>query len=302
MRLSPSRESPLDEKAHRLAMVTVTLLGTAQDGGRPQPGCTKPCCADLTAADVRDPVSLGFVDDDGRGHLVEATRALGQQLLRWNHPPIDSVLLTHAHFGHVDGLGLFGRETLNARGLSLYASSSMLNLVNATPAWALLVEQGVFSTVVLNGHEPTTLGPGLSVEAVPVPHRAELSDMHAFVFRGPNRGLLFLPDHDRWDETLATHGAPSIRAWLTQLRVDVALLDGTFWSADELEGRVQNDVPHPPVQESLERLGRRQQGDPDIVFVHLNHTNPLHDVDSEEHRAVTALGWRVGEQGMTFTL
>jgi len=61
-------------------------------------------------------------------------------------------------------------------------------------------------------------------------------------------------------------------------------------------------VPHPPVQESLERLGRRQEGDPDIVFVHLNHTNPLHDVDSEEHREVTALGWRVGEQGMTFTL
>jgi hypothetical protein len=38
------------------------------------------------------------------------------------------------------------------------------------------------------------------------------------------------------------------------------------------------------------------------VFVHLNHTNPLHDVNSEEHREVTALGWRVGEQGMTFTL
>ena len=46
------------------------------------------------------------------------------------------MLLTHAHFGHVDGLGLFGRETLNARGLSLYASPSMLSLIEATPQWA----------------------------------------------------------------------------------------------------------------------------------------------------------------------
>ena len=86
-------------------MPTVTLLGTAQDGGRPQPGCQRPCCADLGAADVRHPVSLGITDEHGRGHLIEATRAMGEQLKMWGHPPLQSVLLTHAHFGHVDGLG-----------------------------------------------------------------------------------------------------------------------------------------------------------------------------------------------------
>jgi len=283
-------------------MVTVTLLGTAQDGGRPQPGCTKPCCIGLDAEQVRDPVSLGILDDDGVGHLVEATRALGQQLHRWKHPQLASVLLTHAHFGHVDGLGLFGRETVNARGLALFASPSMLALVDATPAWALLVEQGVFLTRPLSKGAAVPLGSGLSVEAVPIPHRAELSDMHAFVFRGPNRSLLFLPDHDRWEDTLAACGKPSLRAWLADLAVDVALLDGTFWSADELDGRSQQEVPHPPVQETLERLGKRREADPDIVFVHLNHTNPLHDVASLEHQTVTSLGWRVGQQGMSFTL
>jgi pyrroloquinoline quinone biosynthesis protein B len=146
------------------------------------------------------------------------------------------------------------------------------------------------------------LGQGLSVEALPIPHRAELSDMHAFVFRGPNRSLLFLPDHDRWEDTLAACGKPSLRAWLADLAVDVALLDGTFWSADELDGRSQQEVPHPPVQETLERLGKRREADPDIVFVHLNHTNPLHDEASLEHQTVTSLGWRVGQQGMSFTL
>ena len=283
-------------------MVTVTLLGTAQDGGRPQPGCVKPCCKALHPEDLRDPVSLGVLDEAGHGHLVEASRALGQQLLRWNHPPLASVLLTHAHFGHVDGLGLFGRETLNAQGLTLHASASMLDLVNATPAWALLLEQNVFSTRMLVAREAIDLGPGVSVEPVPVPHRAELSDMHAFVFRGPNRSLLFLPDHDRWEATLSAHGAPTIRSWMSTLEVDIALIDGTFWSEDELDGRSQTDVPHPPVQETLQRLGQREEGDPDIVFVHLNHTNPLHDATSSEAQAVRALGWCVGEQGMTFTL
>ena len=50
------------------------------------------------------------------------------------------------------------------------------------------------------------------IEAVG-PHRAELSDMHAFVVHGPNRSVRTY-DHDRWDDTLNHHDAPSIRAWL----------------------------------------------------------------------------------------
>ena len=283
-------------------MVTVTLLGTAQDGGRPQPGCTKPCCGSLTATDVRHPVALGAIDEHGRGHLFEATRALGEQLAIWQHPEVASVLLTHAHFGHVDGLGLFGRETLNARGLALHASSSMLELVHATPAWRLMLEQGVFTSHPIQSRRPFNLSEDLVVEPIEVPHRAELSDMHAFVLRGPERALLFLPDHDRWDETLAHHGATSIREWLSDLHVDIALVDGTFWSPNELSGRSQEEVPHPPVEETLHRLGQRQEGDPEVVFIHLNHTNPLHRPSSEESQKVNSLGWTVGEQGMTFTL
>ena len=283
-------------------MVTVTVLGTAQDGGRPQPGCVRACCRGLGQEDRRFPVALGITDEQGRGHLIEATRALGEQLELWGHPEVCTVLLTHAHFGHVDGLGLFGRETLNARGLSLRASPSMLALVEATPAWALLLEQGVFSPTPLSPLAATALSDTLTVEAVHVPHRAELSDMHAFVVRGPHRSLLFLPDHDRWETTLAAHGCSSVREWLRRLEVDVALLDGTFWSGNELSGRHQDEVPHPPVEETLARLGPRRSGDPEVVFIHLNHTNPLHDSTSREHQRVLDLGWAVGHQGMTFSL
>tara|TARA_B100000900_G_scaffold250773_1_gene213660 strand:+ start:16347 stop:17198 length:852 start_codon:yes stop_codon:yes gene_type:complete len=283
-------------------MATVTLLGTAQDGGRPQPGCRRTCCANLGPNDVRHPVSLGITDERGQGHLIEASRALGEQLSIWGHPSLKSVILTHAHFGHVDGLGLFGRETLNARGLVLYASNSMLSLVQDTPHWAMMVEQGVFSTNSVISGNVHSLSPEVSLEPVEVPHRAELSDMHAFIVRGPNRAVLFLPDHDRWDDTLNLHQASTIRSWLTSLRVDVALVDGTFWNTNELQGRRQEEVPHPTVSETLERLGPRVDGDPEIVFIHLNHTNPLHDVSSAEHQAVIDMGWAVGEQGMNFTL
>lgn len=283
-------------------MATVTLLGTAQDGGRPQPGCRRSCCADLGPTDVRHPVSLGITDETGQGHLIEASRALGEQLTIWGHPPLKSVMLTHAHFGHVDGLGLFGRETLNARGLALYASASMLSLVQNTPHWAQMVAQGVFTTTAATSGNVQHLSPEVSFEPVQVPHRAELSDMHAFIVRGPSRAVLFLPDHDRWDDTLNLHQAPTIRSWLTSLRVDVALVDGTFWNANELQGRRQDEVPHPTVSETLERLGPRVDGDPEVVFIHLNHTNPLHDPSSAEHQAVIDMGWAVGEQGMNFTL
>ena len=178
----------------------------------------------------------------------------------------------------------------------------MHTLIERTPQWALMLDQGVFETEVTASGRVHALSETVRLEAVEVPHRAELSDMHAFVVRGPNRSVLYLTDHDRWDDTLNHHDAPSIRAWLKDLNVDLALIDGTFWSSDELSGRSQLEVPHPPVSETLNRLGPRQKGDPEIYFIHLNHTNPVHDSASVEHATVLDHGWKVGEQGATFTL
>ena len=43
---------------------------------------------------------------------------------------------------------------------------------------------------------------GFSIKPIQVPHRAELSDMHAFLIQGPQNNLLFLPDHDSWETGL----------------------------------------------------------------------------------------------------
>ena len=279
-------------------MATLTVLGIAQDGGRPQPGCRRPCCQNLTQADYRSPVSLGIKTENGTTILIEATRDLGRQLVTFGEPNIDHLFLTHAHLGHVDGLGLFGRETMSARGIPLHSSPSMQNLIKSTPAWALLLEQGVFELTEI-GHVKID---DVVIESIAIPHRAELSDMHAFVLRGKEHSVLFLPDHDSWDQTLAAHSASSIREWLKEIEVTHALLDGTFWSGDELQGRDMSVVPHPTIQDSLARLGQKQGGDPEIYFTHLNHTNPAYREDGAEYQKITKFGWRVSSEGQRINL
>jgi pyrroloquinoline quinone biosynthesis protein B len=81
-------------------------------------------------------------------------------------------------------------------------------------------------------------------------------------------------------------------------RVDVAFLDATFFSADELPGRNINEVPHPLVTETMmlfenEDVKTRNK----IVFIHMNHTNPLL-WDDEKRIGVHKAGYAVGFHGM----
>lgn len=279
-------------------MAILTLLGIAQDGGRPQPGCTRSCCEGLTEADYRSPVSLSIQTSNGTTLLIEATRDLGRQLRMIGNPSIDHLFITHAHLGHVDGLGLFGRETMSARNIQLHCSPSMYSLIERTPAWNQLLLQNVLEF----GTFPRIEIDDVIVEFIHIPHRAELSDMHAIIIRGREKSLLFLPDHDSWNETLAAHSCNTIRDFLSKYNIDIALLDGTFWSGGELQGRDMSVVPHPTIEESLQRLGSRKQIDPDISFIHLNHTNPAYDQTGTEHQEIVQLGWRLGEEGQSFKL
>ena len=172
----------------------------------------------------------------------------------------------------------------------------MLSLIEQTPQWSLMVQQGVFSTSSITSGHVVSLSSEVSVEALMVPHRAELSDMHAFIVRGPNRSLLFLPDHDRWSDTLNHHDAASIRTWLKRLEVDIALVDGTFWSADELSARSQHEVLTPRIR-NIGAIGPSTANDPEIVFIHLNHTNPLYRADAAELQTLHDLGWQVASKG-----
>jgi len=291
--------------------VVATLLGLAQDGGFPQPGCRLECCDGdrLISEDRLSPVALGISGIDGSTHLFEATRDLGRQFQIWSNSdgskvPLASLCLTHAHLGHVDGLGQFGREVMDVKGLSLYCSQSLSELIEQTPAWKMLVEEDVIKPIVWTPNEPFTPSPncGFTITAIPVPHRSELSDNHALLITGPSQNLLFMPDHDYWEMTLERHNASSIRDWLQSLDIDIALIDGTFWNQDELPHRDMSEIPHPTISETISRLGVRKEGDPDIQFIHLNHTNPILNEKSAPFQQLSATGWKRSSEGECWSL
>ncbi len=285
----------------------VVVVGTAQDGGVPQAGCDCRTCVTALNEPSRalHPASCLIMGLDGSLHLIEATRALPQQLgiaaksLGVGATVIpNSVCLTHAHLGHIDGLGQFGKEVMGSNGVPLFASIRVIEFIQ---------KRGLsepFQTKKVASGEPfaPSEGCGFEYELIPVPHRDEFSDTHAIKVIGPSSTLLFLPDHDDWRQTLEKARADSIRAWLNSLEVDFALLDGTFWSGDELEGRDMSLIPHPTISETISMLGEKEDGDPEVIFIHLNHTNPAIDIGSVEYRELTSLGWSVGEQGSTFVL
>ena len=113
----------------------------------------------------------------------------------------------------------------------------------------------------------------------------------AYLVRGPAHGLFYCPDIDRWEEW--PHSLPRVLE-----TVDVALLDGTFFSASELPGRDLAEIPHPLVQATVELLaGTRAH----IRFIHLNHSNPLFH-NGAERRWLEGHRMTIGAAGERFAL
>ncbi len=283
----------------------VVVLGNAQDAGVPHAGCRCRRCRKAFA----DPrlsqyaAALAVVDTRPKPAgvwLIDATPDIGRQLNlmapvlgpnpcapgRLRQP--DGVFLTHAHMGHTAGLAQFGPEAMNVRDLPVYGPSRLLEKLRTTELWAPLIAN--LDLRPLEPGSPVSLGPGLSLVGVPIPHRDEI-DAGTFAYRveGPERRLLYLPDIDAWDLW------PAARVELSQC--DLALVDATFYGRDETGGR--SSVPHPLVPDTLALW----DGLPcQLILTHLNHTNPLLDKDSPERVSVIAAGAQVAATGQKIAL
>ena len=167
--------------------IVVTILGIAQDGGVPHPGCLCDTCKRFSEEGRHlSPTSLAVRDGDEL-HLIDVTRDLDRQtrMLDAGARMITDVWITHGHLGHVDGLGLFGREVMASRGIRLHASESMFHLIHETPLWNALLDQGVFIKKQFDSGHEIQVSKNLSLVPIKVPHRDEWSDTHAFLLRGP---------------------------------------------------------------------------------------------------------------------
>lgn len=277
----------------------VVVLGTAQDGGYPQAGCRRDDCVErFEGRGARALVaSLGIVDPaSGQRWIIDATPDFPSQLHRLERvagiprngaPVLDGVLLTHAHIGHYLGLAHLGREVLGARGVPVFAMPRMRTFLEQNGPWSQLVSLNNIALRPLAAGTAVALNDRISVTPLVVPHRDEFSETVALVVRGPSRAILWLPDIDKWEKW-----ETGIEAVVAQ--VDVAYVDATFYSAAELPGRDLREIPHPTVEETMQRFAASPLRSR-IRLIHLNQSNPLLR-DSTLRRTVRDRGFAVAEE------
>jgi len=311
----------------------VRILGSAAGGGFPQWNCACQNCSRLRAGTLHSQprtqaqiaVDLGQerwcllnASPDLRSQ-IEATPDLHPRAAMGNNSrisPIAAVVLTSGDLDNTLGLLLL-REF---QPLQIYATPSvqeitaeentffrMLRRVRSQAVWNDVVPGGVFhpgsdSQVSAVRFEAISL-PGGYPEYVDAERAAELPAAESVVALeiqavSSGRKLIYCPAlPEISDDLLARFAA-----------CDLLLLDGTFWSDDELirvagGRRTAQRMGHVPIagpEGSLERL--RAITHPNKVYIHINNTNPILDEDSVEFAQLTAEGWTVAHDGMHFTL
>ncbi len=290
--------------------ILIKVLGTAQDGGYPQPGCD--CLNCIKAFNnknlVRHPASLGILDTENKNsYLVDPTFRLLEQLnmlnttARENGFPKDhlkGILITHAHMGHYPGLLFFGKEVIDSNNLLVHTSKKLKDFLNTNQPWKLLVDNNNIKINTFEFEKEINLSNNLNIIPVEIPHRQELSDTAGFIIRGRKRSVFYLPDIDSWDTFAKKFNKISSE-------VDLLFLDGTFYSKKELmeiRGRNIDDVPHPPIKETINKLQNKvlKQNNSKIFFTHFNHTNPILDTEFRNNLELEKIDFL--NEGNIFTL
>lgn len=262
------------------------ILGSAQDGGVPHLGCDCDTCSRAREDKNLQRYATGlkvYDEEKDVNYIFDASSDIRFQI---GDEFIDGIFLSHAHLGHITGLLYLGKESFNANMVDVYCSESVADFLRDSHPYRLLIDR---NNIVLNtfDEDENLNGMGMNVEPVEVIHRYAPTDMHAFRIRSGSNTLLYLTDIDHWTETAEE-----------QVReADVALIDGCFWSDDEIDR--YDRVPHPTIKDSLERF---EGSGTDIIFTHLNHTNPVLLPDSDERDEVEDRGFRVAEDGMEIEL
>jgi pyrroloquinoline quinone biosynthesis protein B len=284
--------------------VVLKVLGTIQDGGIPHMGCSKECCANyFEHKSIRIGVSSIGVSNFKyeTNYIVDATPDVNFQLqdLIGNTNPsekLDGIFLTHAHMGHYAGLLNFGRESLNSNNIPVYLMPKFFDFISNNGPWDQLVSLNNIKLQRIYNNEKVILHNNLSFTPILVPHRDEYSETVGYLIEGNRKKALYIPDIDKWVKWNIS---------ITEMikNVDYAFLDGTFFDEKEINNRDISEIPHPFIIESLELFNNLENIDKaKVYFIHLNHTNPVLNKNSEEYKRVILSGFKVAEPGMEFVL
>ncbi len=293
----------------------VRVLGSAAGGGVPQWNCA---CANCAAArrgerPRRSQSSFAVSGDGETWWLVNVSPDVAQQIETFaplqprstRGTPIAGFLVTDANVDHLGGLAVLRQD--GDHRFDVYSSATIRRVASSQPAFAPFAHapHAWHALAMETTHE---LAGGLRVRAFAVPgltpgydgRRALPEAVVAYEIEDPARRTraLFAPVFAALAEPI--HDALA--------RVDLAFLDGSFWSDDELAGL---GVPKP-----AQSLGHLPVGGPDgslaaiaarpprarVGYAHLNNSSPLLDPASPETAAVTRARAFVAADDMHFSL
>ncbi len=248
---------------------------------------------------------------------IEATPELHPRGLRGT--PIEGVVLTSGDLDQVLGLLLLRELTP----LRIYSSASVRRIVREDNAFFHMLSQNPEQSrwTDICPQQPFAPLPGLCCRAISVGRRlSALGPRGSWTHAQPG-GVRVWTDLGMYPrappkamtkpgESSRIAYMPAIASYTDELLAeldlcDVVLLDGTFWSDDELQrvdpaARTARQMGHVPlggpggVLEVASGLRR-----PRKIFVHINNTNPILDEDSPQFAEVKSAGWEVAKDGWT---
>lgn len=283
------------------------ILGTAQDGGIPQMGCSCSNCQNAwNNPTTRRLVSSIAIVQNNRFLLIDPSPDLKEQInlltkrFQWKKPldHLQAILLTHAHIGHYLGLAQLGFEVSDIKQLPLFCTPRMKEFLIHNEPWAKLINDGNLVIKLFSVNGRVWQNQGLQIFSFEVPHRNEFTDTVGFFIIGPKKKTFFLPDFQSWEGC-----SPSMFKLLK--RSDLVLVDGTFFTKDEISifrHRKHADIGHPPINESIKFLTKFFTGRkiPQLFFTHLHHTNLALKSNSRERKLLQKNKMFLAKEGLEF--
>lgn len=304
----------------------IRVLGVAAGGGFPQWNCACPNCRGVREGTIAaEPLlqsSLAVSANAQDWYLINAGPDIRMQIESFpalhagpaiRDTPLAGVILTDAELDHTIGLlslregsrlTLYGTETVQN---TLHSAFPVLPMLENYCSWEWQALQPFSSQKV--GSEDDVTEEAITLKVIPIstkpplyahsqkdsPHAENLWEVGLILQnKSSGRSLAYFP-------TLKSL-SPSIEEHLCE--ADVLMVDGTFWSDDELVGmgateRGAHQMGHLPVggpagtAEKLATFPAKRK-----IFIHINNSNPILRQDSAQRNELEKLGFEVAYDGM----
>ncbi len=303
----------------------IRVLGSAAGGGFPQWNCNCPNCAGLRAGTfdghARTQSSIAVSgSEDLAAVLVNASPDILAQLqaspaLQPNRGIRDTalvgIILVDGQVDHTTGLYML-REA--SRPWPIWCTdSTYADLTRGNPVLGVLSHFcGVDRHRIELDREFTIEGaPGISWRALPVASKPAPYSPHREAPESGDNLALIIGNSSTGRTAVYAPGLAEIdaRLWEAMQAADCVLVDGTFWSDDEMirlgvsrkRARDLGHLPQSGANGMLEWLGRLPTATRKIL-IHINNTNPILDEASPESAVLRRCGVETARDGMEIAL